>query len=247
MKRVIVSLLAATCLNTAALAADLPSRRAPAPYIAPIFTWTGFYIGVNAGYAFNGDSKLKNVNFSNFSDVNYTVIRNSDDGSFTGGAQAGYNYQMGSVVFGIEADINYAAVEKKYFASTDIAGFAGELNAKSEVEWYGTLRPRLGFVPVDRLLVFVTGGLAYGQVKTSATFLDTTGRNVNGSKDDTRVGWTLGAGLEYAITDNVTVKGEYAYVDLGDKNRTWTNGIDFLTVKEETNFHVVRAGLNYKF
>jgi len=246
MKRVIVSLLAATCLSTAAIAADLPSRRAPAPYIAPVFTWTGFYVGVNAGYAFNGDSDLKDVNFNNFNNAGFDFARKSDDGSFTGGAQAGYNYQMGSVVFGIEADINYVNLEKKFEAGFNDA-FAA-LHAKSEVEWFGTVRPRLGFVPVDRLLVFVTGGLAYGQVKTSGTYTQANGFFLGGSKDDTRVGWTLGAGLEYAITDNITVKGEYAYVDLGDKTHSVHDSLgNFLTVKDETNFHIVRAGVNYKF
>jgi len=257
MKKVLLAGAALVALTVAgaASAADLPSRRAaPAPYIAPVFTWTGFYAGVNAGYAFNGEDKLKFNNGDVY--LPYGVGNNTDDGSFTGGGQIGYNYQMGSVVLGIEADINFLSLEKEFklAGSTDLR--TSSLEGKSKTEWFGTVRPRLGFVPVDRLLVFVTGGLAYGQVKTSATYIDS---NVFGNtgyahakKDDTRTGWTLGAGLEYAVTDNITVKGEYAYVDLGDKKHSivgtdsFNNPVQF-NGKDETNFHVVRAGVNYKF
>lgn len=258
MKKVLLAGAALVALTVAgaASAADLPSRRAaPAPYVAPIFSWTGFYAGVNAGYAINGEDKLK---FDNSQTVlPYGTANNADDGSFTGGGQIGYNYQMGSVVVGIEADINYISLEKDYSLTVGTTDHTQTLNSKGKTEWFGTVRPRLGFVPVDRLLVFVTGGLAYGQVKTTTTYNDfnyatgTTGFG-HSSKDDTRVGWTLGAGMEYAVTDNITVKGEYAYVDLGDKNNT-TTGVDsagnqvLFNSKNETNFHVIRAGLNYKF
>ena len=255
MKRVIVSLLAATCLSTVAMAADLPSRRTVAPaYIPPVFTWTGFYAGVNAGYAFNNDDKINSDNYYSY----YAPYQSSksDDGSFTGGAQIGYNYQMGSVVFGIEADFNFADLKRESTTYDNYVNGYGQFEASSKVEWFGTVRPRVGFTPVDRLLVYVTGGLAYGQVKTSGTYYDYAYNGGVGygqiSKDDTRVGWTVGAGAEYAITDNLTVKGEYLYVDLGDKTaRGYAYRADgqpvTLSIKDETNFHVVRAGLNYKF
>ncbi len=257
MKRVILSLLAATAMTAAASAADLPRRAQPA-YIAPVFTWTGFYAGLNAGYAFNGDSDLKNVNYNygpfvgNYGNNFFNNRKTTDEGSFTGGGTVGYNYQMGSFVLGLEADINYANVEKKYYASyVTASGYTfDELNAKSRTEWFGTVRPRLGFTPVDRLMVFVTGGLAYGQVKTSGEYVDHfNGYSFGGNKSDTRVGWTVGAGAEYAITNNIIIKGEYAYVDLGEKNRLVPGfyNTESFTWKDATNFHVVRAGVNYKF
>lgn len=265
-------LLAGTALISlivagSASAADLPNRRAPAPYV-PVFTWTGFYAGVNAGYAFSGDSKLKDV------DVNYygysiypldTVTDSSDDGSFTGGAQIGYNYQIGSFVIGAEADFNYADIQFEHsgredFMATSTYTGAYTVDAKAKVEWFGTVRARLGFTPIDRLLVFATGGLAYGNVKTDMNFVDYFGGGIDASfsesKSDTRFGWTIGAGLEYAITDHLTVKGEYAYVDLGDKTHSWTETTinlfgrasnHYMTAKDEAAFHIVRAGLNYKF
>lgn len=256
MKRVILSLLAATALTTAGVAADLPSRKVAPAYIPPVFSWTGFYAGVNAGYAFNGSTNLKNVTYgvggySYTANNGYGYTRHSDEGSFTGGAQIGYNYQMGSIVLGAEADFNYANVEKKHYSDGLAYLYTGdEAAVKSQVQWFGTVRARVGFTPVDRLMLFVTGGLAYGQVKTTGAYYD----NVNsygfvGSKNDTRVGWTLGAGAEYAITNNITIKGEYAYVDLGDKRHT-VGGLyttEYLTWKDQNNFHVVRAGVNYKF
>lgn len=250
MKKVLlagVALVAVTAAGVAS-AADLPNRRTVAPaYVPPVFTWTGFYAGVNAGYAFNGDSDLKDVSINNVFIGNINNRNKSDDGSFTGGGQVGYNYQMGSIVLGLEADFNYINLDRK--SNWYVDNFTtDQIQARSKVEWFGTVRPRIGFIPMDRLMVFATGGLAYGQVKTSASY-NILGTDVlGGSKSDTRVGWTLGAGAEYAITDNLTVKGEYAYVDLGDKRRSWTNlSGDTISLKDETNFHVVRAGLNYKF
>ncbi|MEN3931253.1 outer membrane protein [Microvirga sp. W0021] len=253
MKKILLAgaALAVLAVGTAS-AADLPSRRtAPPAYIPPVFTWTGFYVGLNAGYAFNGDNKLKNLNFNGYYPDSFGATDKSDDGSFTGGGQIGYNYQMGSFVIGLEADFNYIDLKRESTSyNYTAAGLAyDELRGQNKVEWFGTVRPRVGFTPVDRLLVFVTGGLAYGSVKTSAAYSDfATGYTLSGSKSDTRVGWTVGAGLEYAITDNFTVKGEYAYVDLGDKRRIWTDiNANQLSTKESTDFHVVRAGVNYKF
>ncbi|CAM5475854.1 Opacity protein antigens OS=Afipia felis OX=1035 GN=NCTC12722_01138 PE=3 SV=1 [Afipia felis] len=253
---------------SAATAADLPARKAPVAYVAPAFSWTGFYAGVNAGYAWNDSGNFQNV------DVNSTVIPgfsragdgfdflgNSKSGSFTGGGQIGYNYQMGNVVLGLEADINYAGVKKSYAAGGDRFGaYHDVLSADGKVEWFGTVRPRLGFLTSDRLMIFVTGGLAYGEVKTSAGINDYdygTGARlagINGSKSETRTGYTVGGGVEYALTSSVSLKGEYSYVDLGSTtHRFYDNDVSYpgaglyVIAKDDVNFHVVRAGLNYKF
>jgi outer membrane immunogenic protein len=273
MKRILFSLVPATAMSvalscSAATAADLPARKAPVPYAAPVFSWTGFYAGVNAGYAWNGGGDFDHV------DVNSTVVPgfsraadgfdflgNSNKGSFTGGGQIGYNYQMGNIVLGLEADINYVGVKKNYAAGGDRAGaYHDVLSAESKVQWFGTVRPRLGFLPTDRLMMFVTGGLAYGQVKTSAGINDydyATGApfaGINGSKTETRTGYTVGGGIEYALAGNVSLKGEYSYVDLGSTtHRFYDNDVSYpgyglyVTAKDDVNFHVVRAGLNYRF
>jgi outer membrane immunogenic protein len=210
----------------AASAADLPSRKGPveAPLYVPVFTWTGFYVGANAGYAWGQvDSTNLGVigGFGGFDDP---------DG-FIGGGQIGYNYQIGQWVVGLEAD----------FQGTDLkaSAAAGAFTASNEINWFGTVRGRVGYA-FDRFLPYVTGGFAYGNVKNKLT-----GPGFAISDDNTQYGWTIGGGLEYAFTNNLTAKLEYLYVDL-DKESINVPGGQF-TSNVETQFSVVRAGLNYKF
>jgi outer membrane immunogenic protein len=234
LKALLASLAVTTALGTAAHAADLPSRYAPpapAPVVAavPVFTWTGFYVGVNAGYGWN-------TNDENVLVPGVGVVSSGDEGGFVGGGQIGYNYQIGSFVLGVETDIQYA----------DIGGgsnYVGVLGYEDNSDgWFGTLRARAG-VAFDRALVYVTGGLAYGDVGTSGrTFVDPTLAYYDNG-DDVNVGWTLGGGLEYAFTDNLTAKVEGLYVNLESDN----NNFALVDNNKETEFGVVRAGLNFKF
>ncbi|WP_372441224.1 outer membrane protein [Microvirga arvi] len=136
----------------------------------------------------------------------------------------GYNYQIGSFVLGLETDIQYADIG----GDTSIPGLDSDDN---DDNWFGTVRARVGYA-FDRALVYATGGLAYGKISNGFS-----------NSDDTSVGWTLGAGVEYAFTDNLTAKVEGLYVNLeqDDDDLSVTAGSD------ETEFSVIRAGLNYKF
>jgi outer membrane immunogenic protein len=190
MKKILLSTVALVGLTVTAAAADLPSRKAPAMMApVPVFTWTGFYVGVNAGYGWgNDDNRGFNV-----------VNRGNDDGGFVGGAQLGYNYQMGMFVLGAETDLQYADLGGNFTVNGVRYG--------SDNEWFGTTRVRAG-IAVDRFMVYATGG------------------------------------VEYAFTDNLTAKIEGLYVNLDGDNR------DYLNVafgNGNTEFGVVRAGLNYKF
>jgi outer membrane immunogenic protein len=235
MKKLLLATAALAMMATAASAADLPQRQvAPAPYVpvAPAFTWTGFYLGLNAGYAFASSDKI------NWADTGPAggSIKASRDG-FIGGAQAGYNWQFGQMVVGAETDIQYTDLKKR---GND--GFGG--TARVDTNYLGTVRARLGFVPMDRALLYVTGGLAYGDTKLEA-FNTLVG---GASKRDTNVGWTLGAGVEYAITNNITTKLEYLYYDLGSSKLNYSNAnLDAASYKTENRGSIVRAGLNYKF
>lgn len=199
----------------AASAADLPSRKGPiaAPvYIPPVFTWTGFYVGGNAGYGWG------NVNANGFANV-------GDLDGFVGGGQIGYNYQMGQFVLGLEADLQYADLSS--------GSNLGLINVKTD--YFGTVRGRVG-VAFDRFLPYITGGWAYGNVKTSIP-----GLGFSSDKTHTN-GWVIGGGLEYAVTNNIIAGVEYLYVDLGEKNVLAGTG-----TKVGTDFSVVRARLSYKF
>lgn len=216
MKKYLLASVAALGLIAAgaASAADLPSRKGPvaAPvYIPPVFTWTGFYIGANAGYGWG------NVNTNNWSNV-------GDLDGFVGGGQIGYNYQVGQFVLGLEADLQGADL-----SSGDNLGLVGV-----KTDYFGTVRARVG-VAFDRFMPYVTGGWAYGNVKTSIPSLGySSDRSHTG-------GWALGGGLEYAVTNNLIAGVEYLYVDLGDKNILGAG------TKVGTDFSVVRARLSYKF
>jgi outer membrane immunogenic protein len=220
----VVALLAAGGVATAA---DLPSRSmapvAPVVYAPPVFTWTGFYVGVNAGYGFGN---IKTQGFAN---------PYGDPDGFVGGGQVGYNQQVGQFVFGLEGDIQYA--DLKAGASTIGAGLAS--NAK--IDFFGTVRGRVG-VAFDRVLVYATGGYAYANSEVEVTPLGAAALGIPGSFSigNSHNGWTLGGGVEYAINNNLTVRGEYLYVDLEKKNLT-------PVVKAGADFSVVRAALNYKF
>lgn len=212
---------AALLASGAAVAADLPNRnKAPVmPVVAPAFTWTGVYLGLNAGYGFSSISKA-GVYFN-------------DKQSFVGGGQVGYNYQFApNLVLGIEADLQTADLR----ASANAVGVNAKLaGSKNGVEWFGTLRPRVGFA-ADRALFYVTGGLAYGEQKLTVPAL--------GSGSATNAGYTVGGGVEYAFTNNITGKVEGLYVDLMDHNYIPRTPV---YTKSGSEFGVVRAGVNYKF
>jgi outer membrane immunogenic protein len=208
MKKILLASVALFGFAGAASAADLPVRSAPpAPVVAavPVFTWTGFYVGVNAGYGWNTNDSIT---------VGGVRFDLDDEGGFVGGAQAGYNYQIGSFVVGLEGDIQYAD-----FGGDDRFDFDGDGILDDDFnssDWFGTVRARAG-VAFDRALIYATGGFAFA--------------------DDAN-GWTVGGGLEYAFTNNLSAKIEGLYVNLDQDN-------DF--VDDESEFGVVRAGLNFRF
>ena len=159
----------------------------------------------------------------------------SDQSGFIGGGQAGYNWQTGAFVLGVETDFDGTSLSKTFnFASSPFAGVGFRelswatllyVHAKASLDWLGTTRARVGFVatPDNRLMFYGTGGFAYGGGSSNFSVFDAThGRFWSGNPSCTRVGWTIGAGAEYAITNNITIKGEYLYVDLGSSTITTT-------------------------
>ncbi|MDF2995272.1 MAG: porin [Xanthobacteraceae bacterium] len=185
---------------------------------------------------------------------------------FFGGGQIGYNYQFeNSWVVGVEADFQWSGIEGELsgnanlFEDDELLGGVN-FSAGSEVEWFGTIRARLGYA-WDRVFLYGTGGAAYGKVKSHGSFTIFNGEgdeeSISASKSDTNWGWTIGAGLEYAITDHWTFKTEYLYVDLGKQNlfKAQDEGQigdnNYLVVGAkidvETQFHTIKAGLNYKW
>jgi outer membrane immunogenic protein len=195
MRRVLfgcVSLLTLTALAGPGRAADLPRRYDPvvpkAPVFAPIYNWSGFYVGVNGGGGWGRSTWTTTTGF----DVSGGLI----------GGTIGYNWQYGPWVFGAEGDIDW----------TNISGrtvFACPLGCETSNNWLATVRGRVGYA-FDRFLPYVTGGLALGDIRARTPGF--TGAN------NTEAGWAAGGGVEFAIYMNWTAKAEYLYVDLGRFN-----------------------------
>ena len=280
--------LAAVACAGSALAADLPRRAAPPPVFAPVpvFTWTGFYAGFNAGYGFGtSDNRSSTVlavpgAYNVFANAGPQVIafagERSADG-FVGGGQIGYNYQFtpgSGIVVGVEADAQYVDFGRdrnRFIATSPLRAGAAVFNPNglTSLDYFGTVRGRLGYA-FDRTLVYATGGFAYGSGGGRDFGLP------NFTRDEFQTGWTVGGGIEYALpTDSflnffkssaVTLKVEGLYVNLDQGNRNnglfavGATGIPVATtsvgvtqvagpvnLRRDTEFAVVRAGLNYKF
>jgi outer membrane immunogenic protein len=270
-----VAIVALAVVGTvAAQAADLPTRKeAPAPiFVPPPFTWTGFYVGVNAGGIWPSGSR----NASLFAPATFAFPVStffpgglgSQSAGFIGGGQAGYNWQTGAFVLGVETDFDGTTLSKTFdrtgtpFSGVGVpVGLLGDslsLHAKTSLSWLGTTRGRVGFVatPDNRLMIYATGGVAYGGGSSNFSVFDaSTGALWSGKPSSTRVGWTIGGGVEYAVTNNITIKGEYLYADLGSSNFTSVGNAAAATFfpgvyasgKVAYNASIFRAGVNYKF
>ena len=289
-RRTLLASAGAIALAGAALAADLPSRAPPPVYLPPppIFTWTGLYVGLNAGGTWTNNNSVRTTAVPEFAAPTFapeltlssalatTSVPVSNSG-FIGGGQIGYNWQFNnSWVVGIEADIQGIAGSTstgKVFGSGVPVGFPAEtitsaIGANRRIDYIGTVRGRLGFTITPTFLVYGTGGLAYGQVKSNVAIFQQdiiAGGSIFsapyssfGSFSNTRVGWTAGGGAEWLFAPNWSVKVEYLYYDLGSvtyglsplTNTFTTGGVAWSSspfAKTRFTGNIVRAGLDYHF
>jgi len=205
MKKLLFAMGALAATAVPVFAGDMPIQRRQyyQPDVAPLFNWTGFYVGANAGYGLGS-------------------AIGTDINGFKGGLTAGYNYQISpNTVLGAETDIDFSSAD------------GSNAGRKFESDYIGTLRARLGY-SVGNVMFYGTGGGAYGKGDLIQAGL---------SNDQVHWGWTLGAGVEAMLTQNISAKFEYLYVDLGDKTYQSTTGPQ--SVGYTTN--ILRGGVNYKF
>lgn len=266
--------------GSAAFAADLPSRAPPPVYLPPPPMWTGLYVGVNAGYEWAASSNVNTTTVPDFAAPTFgTELALSsalasgsvplNQNGFIGGGQVGYNLQFGNnFVAGIEADIQgIAGTHGTGSFSGSGVPFTGEtldstVQSNKRINYLGTVRGRLGFTILPTLLVYGTGGLAYGGIDAATGIGQVNspfgGFGSFGSISNSRVGWTAGGGLEWLFAPNWSAKVEYLYYDLGSV----TYGLSPLTLttpggvavyssapfsSTRFNGNIVRAGLNYHF
>jgi outer membrane immunogenic protein len=276
----IVLIAIASCIaaTQVAAAADMPVKAAP---VATQYSWTGYYFGANAGYGwgrnnvdYTGDGTNNAGNdvvsrtfdgVSSFASIQRSHTVNSNGGLI--GLQAGYNWQIAPAwVAGVEADIQGSGVR----GNTSTTGSLGStLTAQEKLKWFGTLRGRIGYLVNERLLVFGTGGLAYGQTDVNSTFnagaggLIVVGATTNitcvgsavclyGQDSKTPIGWAAGGGLEWAFLNKTSLKLEYLHLALGDQTivmvtQAPATGNGTVNAKFHNSFDIVRAGVNVRF
>ena len=197
------------------------------------YNWTGFYAGAHVGYGW-GRTEFRDP-------LDYCIGTGScpfprfdyDLGGVIGGAQAGYNWQTGNLVFGLEFDFSFSGIDK-----TAVVRTTGNLS--TDLDWLGTGRLRLGYA-VNQALLYATGGFAYAKVSNAyrdgSTFL---------GASEVNWGWTVGGGVEFAFAANWTLRGEYLFVDIAENSATFappTIG----HFEWDNRLHILRAALNYRF
>jgi outer membrane immunogenic protein len=253
-----IAAVSAIAFTQIASAADLP-RKAPAympPPLPVVYNWTGCYLGANVGGHWGRDeisttTSPAGAEAAFIDSVTATTLKPQ---GVIGGVQGGCNYQVSSFVFGIEADADWlGGTESRNLVlgpNTAVVNPADFIDNSTKATFIGTARGRVG-AAFDRLLVFATGGVAFGRVETTDTFGSFGGTSVVSTNDTTsRTGWTVGGGVEYAFANNWTTKVEYLYVDLGSSD---TNippcgaCVRSYVVHHNYTDNIVRVGLNYKF
>jgi outer membrane immunogenic protein len=243
-------------------AADMPTKAPPLAVAAPA-GWTGWYVGGSLGYGWhNATAGIASNTPVLAALITIGTIPSSlttDPKGGLGGLQLGYNYQINKAVFGVEADISLADISGRHSIRNPgpILPFAiYTTTVEQRLEWFGTLRGRVGFTPFDNLLIYGTGGLAYGRtnyngnIQRSAILLNF---GVPASTDVTKTGWTVGGGVEYALSNKWSVKAEYLYYDLGNATLTGNQKPPplFLAASSAsysfaTLGNIVRVGLNFR-
>jgi|HubBroStandDraft_6_1064221.scaffolds.fasta_scaffold153901_3 outer membrane immunogenic protein len=271
MRRHLIASLTAAGLSlglaTATSAADLPVYTKAKPLPLPP-TWTGFYVGGNAGYSWGPWDATSNQKVFNFE----STTANPKVNGVIGGLQAGYNWQYNPQwVFGIEGDIQITGEKAKQSwgdpglpippppapPDNDFVprvGGPASLSSQWDFPWFGTARARAGYLATPTSLLYATGGLAFGEAKYKFNFSQPGAAATSAptsyslSSSDTRVGFAVGAGAETKLDRNWSVKFEYLYVDLGTAsiNTTDIDGKPF-SVDYHVRDHIARVGLNYSF
>ena len=283
IKKVLLATAASALVASAASAADLPRRAAPPPVFTPVpvFTWTGFYAGLESAYTFTDNQRITTTGLTAVTAGNVQagrrpgLVTTSQDGIARIGGTAGYNYQFtpgSGIVVGVANSIDWTDITKnRFILGAPLPGgvLPNPSQYRQSLDWLGTLTGRVGYA-FDRVLVYGTGGLAYGNVFHDVNFYNPAGAlQFTGRYDDFKIGYAYGGGIEFALPtdsflntfavgkylglkyDAITIKAEYIHYDLGTQNVLVNfvpgvgNGAYVSRFRTEGN--IVRAGFNYKF
>lgn len=221
-------------VSGAASAADLGYKKPTAVPTMALYNWNGFYIGAALGGRFGNDYTRE---FVTATGAATGFRRNISPDGFFGGLYGGYNYQMNGLVLGIEGDIDYGNYRGAY-------SLANGNGTRTRTDFAGSIRGRLGYLVTDRVLLYATGGLAVGNIKH--TYFNT-GLNRVESFTRAQAGWTIGGGVEAAVTRNILVRAEYRYTDYGRVSNNSTAAFNGFTYRHNPRDHQFKVGVAYKF
>jgi outer membrane immunogenic protein len=217
--------LAGLAAAAPAFAADLPPAAPVEAPIVPLFTWAGLYLGGQIGYGWGTDTLTV---------YPFGFGTNFTPNGVVGGAHVGYNFQMNQFVAGLEGDVEGTGISRNFSP--------GGVLYDTQIPVQGSIRGRLG-VAFDRVLLYATGGGEFAAFNTSYS-----GIGPFTQDSHTQAGWTVGGGIEYAVTNNWSVRGEYRYTDFGHLTDAtpFVFGLGSTVTHHETE-NAVRAGFSYKF
>jgi outer membrane immunogenic protein len=249
------TLAAVLAMSGGAYAADLLTGGSmkDGALFAPANTWTGFYIGTNAGGAWAGSNGSIAATADDGGHLKSNSSALSPSGDF-GGVELGYNIQRGNIVFGLEGDIQYGDVHDRNSAGAQKWDSVASATGESNLDWFGTIRARVGYA-FGRTLVYGTGGFAFGGVRDGMAITSVDGggghsQTIGASSSGTAAGYTVGAGVGYALSPAWSVKTEYQYIDLGSTTLSQgasAGGDDWAsaTLKDNHDYHTIRMSLDY--
>jgi outer membrane immunogenic protein len=253
MKKAIIAaitiLLREIAVDGAASAADIPIKSMP-PVIR-LYNWTGFYVGAQIGALWSGGDSRWDPSFG----AN-TITQNLKDNSFAGGFQAGYNYTFApNWVAGVEADWSWTNNKSSGTTNWTLLGTStptpGFTILSRKIDWLSTVRGRVGYTVTPQILLYATGGFAFANIKYDAIASNTFNYSPTASLNAVKTGYSLGGGLEYALSNNWLLRGEYLFYRLGSESTiaidarlpTFPAGFTW----ESVNVHNARLALSYKF
>ena len=251
--------------SSVAVAADMPMKAAATP--APVYQWTGCYVGLNGGGGASGSNFTSSVDPGgthlptpdDAAEVANDGTGSANDSSFIGGGQLGCNWQTGTLVFGLEGDFDYFRGNPQFFNDTNVLPTTGDpfvIGQSLQTNYLATVRPRFG-VAADRNFAYITGGVAFTRASYTESYADgLNGGTLPGTGSATAekslIGWVAGAGWEYALADHWTVRLEYLFAKFGTTSASGmitdaAGGANALQGSADLIMQVARAGVNFKF
>ncbi|MGH6847532.1 MAG: outer membrane protein [Methylocella sp.] len=243
-RQLLLASVGAIAIAGSAFAADLPYRGPPPVYLPPppIFTWGGLYVGGQIGYAWGSDP----IDVVDITGASPEAFFNDKPNGVIGGAHVGYNLQIAQWVAGLEGTVDGSSLTGSRTSATGVT-----MSVRTETQ--GSIRARIG-VAFDRVLIYGTGGVAFAGFDDNYSGAGPT-FFLNEKDSKTRTGWTVGGGLEYAVTNNWSIRAEYRYSDFGrspDYPTITSATTGFLTNGNVSFTHhltenQVQAGFSYKF